>query len=129
MKKISSILLLSVYLNVAFGISTDCYYCGNKLVDLKICGISVKSDCPMRSAHSGCCKHEAHYCNTDNHQNPTVVTLVTPPASLKTPVFLLDSYSFSFVAIDQHTIFYFRSPERNRKLISPLFIFNRVFRI
>ena len=116
-------------MNVGFGASVDCHYCGGKLADLKICGIVVKSHCPMKSMHSGCCKNKVHFCKTDNHKTPADAVVMTPETSLKTPVFLIDSYVLSLVTIGQPIKDYFPPGYINRQLDCPLFISNRVFRI
>jgi hypothetical protein len=115
--------------NVGFGASIDCHYCAGKLVDLKICGVVVKSDCPMKSMHSNCCKDKVHLCKIDNHKAPTVAVVTAPETSLKPPVFLIDSYDPSLVTIDQPIKDYFPPGYINRQLDCPLFISNRVFRI
>jgi hypothetical protein len=129
MKRFISILFLIIYLSVGFGASVDCHYCAGKLADLKICGIVVKSDCPMKSMHSDCCKNKVHLCKTDNHKTPTVAVVTAPETSLKTPVFSIDSYDLSLVTVDRLFQNHFPPGHINRQLECPLFLSNRVFRI
>jgi hypothetical protein len=115
--------------NVGFGASVDCHYCAGKLVDLKICGIVLKSSCPMKSMHSDCCKSKLHLCKTDNHKSPTVAVVTTIETSLKAPVYLIDSYYFSLVTLSQGDKSHLPPGESYRQLDCPLFVSNCVFRI
>src|SRR4030095_5310469 len=128
-KQLISILFLLIYVNVAFGISVDCHYCGGKLANLKICGVSVKESCPMKSMPLDCCKEKSHYCKTDSHKTPAVANVTAPETSLKIPVFLIDSYNWSLVTAAQSVRNYLRSRDINQQADCPLFISNRVFRI
>ena len=122
--------MLLIYANVAFTASIDYHYCVGKIVDLKICGIDVKTGCPMTSMHPGCCKHQVHYCNGDSHESPSIVPLVTPGTSLKSPVFvIIDSYNFAVALPGKNQTVYPDIGEMFRRPACPLFISNRVFRI
>jgi hypothetical protein len=114
---------------VGFGASIDCHYCDGKLADLKICGIAVKTNCPMKSMHANCCENKVHFCKTDHHQTPTVATVATFETSLKVPVILVDLYNFSLSTIDRHSINHFRPGNTHWQQDCPLFISKRVFRI
>ena len=130
MKQLISILFLLIYANVAFGISVDCHYCGGKLANLRICGVSVKESCPMKSMPSDCCKEKSHYCKTDSHTTlPVAANVTVPEPSLKIPVCLIHSYDPSLVTIDQPIRDYFPPGYIDQQLDCPLFISNRVFRI
>jgi hypothetical protein len=129
MKRLISILFLIIYVNAGFGASVDYHYCAGKLVGLKVCGIALKSQCPMKSMQSGCCQDRLHLCRTDNHVSPIVAVVTPPETSFKIPVFLVDSYDLTPVTIDQPIKDYFPPGYTNRQLDCPLFISNRVFRI
>lgn len=129
LKKLISILFLAIYANVGFGASIDSHYCGGKLVELKICGITVKSDCPMKSLHAACCKNKVHFCKSDNHKAPTVAVVTSTETSLKAPFFSVKQYDFSLVVIANYNTNHFPSGDIYGQLGQPLFISNCVFRI
>jgi hypothetical protein len=134
LKKSISILFLLTYLNVALGTTIDCHYCCGKLVNFKLSNISVsKAKCGRSdmSMPSGCCKHEIHYCKTDNHTSPAILTITAPETLIKTPVFLINFLNFfPFVAMNHVIgILYLRQCKSDIEPACSLFISNRVLRI
>ncbi len=116
-------------MNVALGISIDCHYCTGKLVDFKFYG-STKCNSHEGKMSSGCCKDVVHFCKTDSHQSPAVVTVIAPETSLKSHVFLNNSFnSISLITIDNRNNIYLRQCEADPEPPCPLFIYNQVFRI